>query len=220
MSRRLGERHPRRVRRMPPVLPRAEHGVAPVALRPAQGRPGDQTPPGDLRLLRALAEENALLARELGRVQARFTRWREDCIGQADRLQAQLMCARADVIVKETRLAALRERLDAMEAPPAPTRLVLCVGGRARQIPVYRALVERRGGRMTHVDAVDNDCLAQLQRSLADANLVILQPGFACQGACRVVEAYCARHGVRCIQLDRSCALAFEQQLERALAAV
>lgn len=220
MSRRLGERHPRRVRRMPPVLPRAEHGVAPVALRASPPRAGDAPPPGDLRLLRALAEENALLARELGRVQARFTRWREDCIVQADRLDAQLMRSRADAIIKETRLAVLRDRLDALEAPPSPTRLVLCVGGRARQIPVYRALVERRGGRMTHVDAVDNDCLPQLQRSLADADLVILQPGFACQGACRVVEAYCARHSVRCIQLDRSCALAFEQQLERALATV
>lgn len=219
MSRRLGERHPRRVRRMPPIQPRAEHGVAPAALRPSPGRSADTATSGDVRLLRALAEENAVLARELGRVQARATRWRDDCIAQAERLDVQLMRARADAIVKQTQLAALRDRLDGLEAPASPPRLVLCVGGRARQIPVYRALVERRGGRMTHVDAVDDDCLPLLQRALAEADLVILQPGFACQGACRLVQAWCERHGVRCIQLDRTCALAFEQQLERALAA-
>ena len=200
---------------MPPVLPRSEHGVAAVAVRPAVD-PGQGA---DLRLLRVLAEENALLARELGRVQARATRWREDCIAQAERVDGQLMRARADAIVKQTLLAALRDRLDALEASAAPPREVLCVGGRARQIPVYRSLVERRGGRLTYVEAVAADCVPALHRLLADADLVILQPGFACQGACRAVEAHCARQGVHCIQLDRSCALAFEQQLERALAA-
>ncbi len=153
-------------------------------------------------------------------MQVRATRWREDCIAQAERLDAQLMRARADAIVKQTLLAMLRDRLDAIEAPATPPREVLCVGGRARQIPVYRSLVERRGGRLTYVEAVDSDCVPALQQRLAEADLVILQPGFACQGACRAVEAHCARRGVRCIQLDRSCALAFEQQLERALAAV
>ncbi len=214
MSRRLGERHPRRVRRMPPVLTRSEHGVAAVASRAS----ADPAPGSDLRLLRALAEENALLARELGRVQGRATRWREECIAQAERLDAQLMRARADAIIKQTLLAVLRDRLDAVEAPAAAPREVLCVGGRARQIPVYRSLVERRGGRLTYVEAVDSDCVPTLQRLLAAADLVILQPGFACQGACRAVEAHCARQRVQCIQLDRSCAQAFEQQLERALA--
>lgn len=217
MTRHLGERHPRRLRRMRPVPPRAEHGLALVAARPPER---ERDPGPDLRLLRALAEENALLSRELGRVQARFTRWREDCISQADRLDAQLMRARADAIVKETRLAILHDRLAERDGRDAASRHVLCVGGRARQVPVYRSLVERRGGRLTHVDAVGADCLPVLLDALAQADLVILQPGYACRGACLAVEAHCARHGVRCIQLDKTCALAFAQGLELALAEV
>lgn len=218
MTRRLAERPPRRLGRMRPVPPRAEHGVALVAPRPVVERPTDSGHAPDLRLLRALAEENALLARELGRVQARFTRWREDGIAQADRLEAQLMRARADAIVKQTRLAALQDSLDACGARPVSVRRVLCVGGRSRQVPVYRALVEEHGGHLAHVDAVDDDCLPCLLAALAQADLVVLQPGFACRGACVAVAAHCARHGVPCIQLDKSCALAFARELELALA--
>jgi hypothetical protein len=48
---------------------------------------------------------------------------------------------------------------------------------------------------------------------------VILQPGYVCQGACRVVEAHCARTGLRCERLDKTCALGFERSLEEALSA-
>jgi len=82
-----------------------------------------QTPPwpdegqaADPRSLHALAEENALLVRELGRVQARGTRWRDDCIAQVERLQAQLMRTRAEAIAKQTRIAALEDALHELEA--------------------------------------------------------------------------------------------------------
>jgi len=205
---------------MRPVAQRPEHG-----LDMALPRPDETVRQPDTRALRALAEENALLARELGRVQARCTQWRDDCIAQADRLEAQLLRARGALLAKETELAVLRDALAASGAgraarPPSPpmagTR-VLCVGGRARQVPVYREMVERCGGRFTHVDGATPDGLHALQRALREADLVVLQPAYACQGACRLVESHCALRGVRCVQLDKACALGFMQGLEQAL---
>ena len=221
MTRRLAARHHRRLLRARPTSQRPEHGLD-LALAGPRADP-DPVQRADQRALRALAEENALLARELGRVQARCTQWRDDCIAQAEHLESLLMRARAESIVKETRLAALRDALDALQAPFRPpagpalaARRVLCVGGRARQVPVYRELVERGGGRFTHVDGADTDCLPELRRSLADADLVILQPGYVCQGACRAVEAHCARSGTRCVQLDKACVIGFARSLEQA----
>jgi len=260
MTRRLVERHPRRLQRMRPMPHRPDHGLdlALAVLHPEPRTEPGQAQRADQRALRALADENALLARELGRVQARCTRWRDDCISQAERLEAQLMRARGENIAKETHIAALRDALDALEqraaawlgqedlvrriadlrlrntaleteihalrgkdVDPSATaamthlgaRRVLCVGGRARQIPVYRELVERGGGRFDHVDGADPSCLPRLRLSLADADLVILQPGFVCQGACRAVEQHCARAGVHCVQLDKACALGFARSL-------
>ncbi len=207
---------------MRPAFERPEHGldIAFPALRVEPRVDPEPAQRADQRALRALAAENALLARELGRVQARCTRWRDDCIAQAGRLEALLMRARADSIAKETRLAVLRDELDSIHARAtaaalAPRR-VLCVGGRARQVPVYRELVERDGGRFTHVDGTDAGCLPELLRSLADVDLVILQPGYVCQAACRAVEGHCSRRGVRCVQLDKACVIGFARSLEQA----
>jgi len=84
---------------------------------------------------------------------------------------------------------------------------------------VYRALVERDGGRLAHIDAADPSCLPQLVLALAQADLVVLQPGYVCQDACRAVDAHCRRTGQRCVQLDKACALGFERMLATALAA-
>jgi hypothetical protein len=269
MTRRLAERHPRRLSRMRPQCSRPEHGadLALVSLGDQPASEPDANAHADQRLLRTLAEENALLARELGRVQARCTRWRDDCIAQAERLEAVLMRARAEIIIKETQLAAVRDTLDGLHqraaawltneelvrrigdlrarnqvlqveladrrvslkgpaAAEGPNRhgrqsaealRVLCVGGRARQVPVYQALVEQEGGRFLHVDGSTSDSLPALRRLLADADVVILQPAFVCQGACQAVQAHCARQGLRCVQVDKTCALAFARGLAQAL---
>ena len=220
MTRRLAERPPRRLLRMRPATHRPEHGLdlALVDLRAGARDDPLAAQRADQRALRALAEENALLSRELGRVQARCTQWRDDCIAQAERLEGLLMQARGELIAKETQIAVLRETLAPAAAPAAPPagRRVLCVGGRARQIPVYRELVERGGDRFDHVDGADPACLPRLRLSLADADLMILQPGYVCQGACRVVEQHCARTGLRCVQLDKACALGFARSLAEA----
>ena len=213
---------------------RAEYGLdlALVGLRTPPRSEPEPARCADLRAVRALAEENALLSRELGRVQARATQWRDDCIARADRLEALLIRARGDNIVKATRLAVLRDALAALHERSArgsglqePARRiaplrVLCVGGRARQVPIYRELVERRGGRFAHVDGVDGDCLPGLRQALAETDLVILQPGYVCQGACQEVEAHCARRGIRCVRLAQACVISFACSLDRALAVV
>jgi hypothetical protein len=109
MTRRLGERRRGRLQRVRALAPRPEHGLDCVVtlLRP---RPADDA---QARTLRALADENALLARELGRVQARCTHWRADAIAHAERLEAALMRARADAIGKQTRIAMLEDALRA-----------------------------------------------------------------------------------------------------------
>ena len=109
MTRRPGERRRGRPQRVRGLAPRPEHGLdcALALLRPALADDAQ------VRTLRALADENALLARELGRVQARCTRWRADAIAQAERLEAALMRARADAIGKQTRIAMLEDALRA-----------------------------------------------------------------------------------------------------------
>jgi hypothetical protein len=97
---------------------------------------------------------------------------------------------------------------------PAALGRVLCVGGRARQVPVYRELVERRGGHLVHLDGSTPDGLAALPRHLAEADVVILQAGFACDRACRMVETHCRRTGVRLVRLVKACGLGFERCLD------
>jgi hypothetical protein len=112
MTRRLAERAHRRLARTRPLSHRGEHG-GDLALVEAH-QPPQREPVADMRALRALAEENATLARELGRVQLRCTEWRDDCIAQAEHLQGLLMRARAESIVKVTQLASLRDALSAL----------------------------------------------------------------------------------------------------------
>jgi hypothetical protein len=109
MTRPRSERSHRRLARVRPAAHRTEHGLD-LALVTWH----DSAQRADERALRALAEENATLARELGRVQARCTQWRDDCIGQAERLEALLMRARGECIVQVTQLAALGETLEAL----------------------------------------------------------------------------------------------------------
>ena len=232
MTRRLAQHQPRRLLRMRPAIERPPHGLALAlpALRVERRADPEPAQRADQRALRALGDENALLARELGRVQARCTRWRDDCIAQAERLEALLMRARGDLIVKQTELAVLRDAQGvpggarSVAAPSLPAvpalagRRVLCVGGRARQVPIYREIVERGGGRFAHVDGLAAEGLAGLRRALAEADLVILQPRYICRGACETAASHCARLGIRCVQLDKACVLGFACCLKQAIA--
>ncbi len=139
MTRRLSERHHRRLSRMRSGTLRPEHGLdlalpgLHTATRAALA--ADQDP------LYALAAENALLARELGRIQARWTEWRDDSVAHAERLEALLMRARGELIVMATHLAAMRDALAALRKRAARWLVALRAARRAAR----RALRGRPG---------------------------------------------------------------------------
>jgi hypothetical protein len=156
---------------------------------------------------------NEELVRRLGDLRARNRTLEAELARARDAIATQTD-AHADADPRlpavDLRALALVGRLD--------DRAVLCVGGRARQMPVYQALVERCGGRFQHVDGAHESSLARLGVALDAADLVILQPGYVCQRACQAVERHCARHGTRCVQLDQACVLGFASRLAEAAA--
>lgn len=70
----------------------------------------------DLSEFHAMAQENAVLTRELGRVQERSSRVMADKSSEIERLSAQLVQARAENIGKDSRLAFLGADLAALKA--------------------------------------------------------------------------------------------------------
>jgi hypothetical protein len=64
----------------------------------------------------ALAEENGVLARELGKVQERITRVMAQKATEMEQLQAQLQQARAEGIAKDGRIAAMAHDLETLQA--------------------------------------------------------------------------------------------------------
>ena len=100
-------------------------------------------------------------------------------------------------------------------APPAPeapplaladdalqSTRVLCVGGRNGQVPQYRELVERHGGRFAHHDGGIDDPVHGLDAQLAAADAVLCQSGCLNHNAYARVKAYCKRSGTPCVYLD------------------
>lgn len=89
-----------------------------------------------------------------------------------------------------------------MPPPCLDARAVLCVGGRAGAVPVYRRLVEDAGGRFLHHDG-EEDNPQRLDATLAAADLVICQAGCVSHGAYWRVKDHCKRTGKRCVFLDK-----------------
>lgn len=70
----------------------------------------------DIARFNALLEENAILARELGKVQERSTRLITEKFSEIERLAAQLVQVRAESIGKDSRIALLHDGLAALKA--------------------------------------------------------------------------------------------------------
>ena len=125
-------------------------------------------------------------------------------------MQAQHELERARARADELTLAL--QRLPQADAPAAPAalpdataladRAVLCVGGRPASVPVYRHLVERTGGRFLHHDGGEEDNPAQLDATLAAADLVICQTGCISHDAYWRVKDHCKRTGKRCVFVE------------------
>ena len=228
----------------------------------------------DLARLSALLEENEVLARELGAAQQRCTQQATEHARRSDALNAQLVRARAELLGRDTLIAALQEDQAALEAavpslrsrdeltrqvaqqieriqdlerallksrheaererhraseslatlhamqaersalhapeagveekaqPVLTDRAVLCVGGRAASLPVYRRLIESVGGRFLHHDGGEEDKVARLDTTLDSADLVICQTGCISHNAYWRVKDHCKRTGKRCLFVD------------------
>lgn len=95
--------------------------------------------------------------------------------------------------------------------PPAPAlkppprldaQVVLCIGGRTASVPLYRHIVEKVGGRFMHHDGGEEESSAQLDATLAAADLVICQTGCISHNAYWRVKDHCKRTGKRCVFVE------------------
>ena len=90
---------------------------------------------------------------------------------------------------------------------------VLCVGGRSGNVPIYRRLIERTGGRFLHHDGGEEDSPVQLDVNLAAADVVICQTGCISHDAYWRVKDHCKRHGKRCVFVEKPSAASLAREL-------
>ncbi|MCH8622659.1 DUF2325 domain-containing protein [Undibacterium sp. TS12] len=94
-------------------------------------------------------------------------------------------------------------------------KTVLCVGGRSGNVPTYRDLVERIGGRFAHHDGGLEDNQSLLDASLAAADLVICQTGCISHTAYWRVKDFCKRTGKRCVFVENPSVSSLARGLEQ-----
>ncbi len=228
----------------------------------------------DLERFEALIDENAVVSRELANAQQRCSRLQAEHDRRTQVQQTQILQLRAQLITRDSALAAARDDLATLEAAvpglksrhalareverhverihelertllqarqeaerlrrrseeaeaelrqrpavpddpqagteaaperPAATlndRAVLCVGGRAASVPLYRRLIEHTGGRFLHHDGGAEEGAAKLDATLAAADLVICQTGCISHDAYWRVKDHCKRTGKRCVFVE------------------
>ncbi len=144
----------------------------------------------DISKYQAVLHENAVLARELGRVQERSTRLIQDKTGEAERLNALLVQARAEGIAKDSEVAYLREDLAALQA----------------SLPDYASnarllkKMELMTARQDELSALNMDLR---QKLLATTQSLAALAGEAAHLAdAALVERECAQEGLRNVDLQ------------------
>jgi hypothetical protein len=173
------------------VAAQARAAEAERAARVAAERSTPSPPAADTGRLQALARENAALRLALARLQ---------------RARAE---ARPDAGARSATPAPRRDSCDdAPPAPPAPLQLgrrrVLCVGGKPRLVPRYRALIEDAEGEFIHHDGGLEDHVARLPALLGAADAVICVASDCSHCAYFAVKRYCKRFGKPCVMLDNA----------------
>ncbi|MES2832909.1 MAG: DUF2325 domain-containing protein [Pseudomonadota bacterium] len=83
-----------------------------------------------------------------------------------------------------------------------PAQQVLCVGGRAGNVPDYREVVEKAGAQFVYHDGGIEDNQRLLESGLAAADMVICQTGCISHNAYWRVKDFCKRTGKRCVYVD------------------
>lgn len=169
-----------------------------------------------------LLREHRALMREYGRAQTRCSEQLYAQVAEIDRLQAQTMCLRAAVIVRDTVLAWAYEDRAALErsSPGLPKRLTLArwVGAllaRVRDLMRKRLHWKRADRRLPPTAASAPAAEAgehlddpeALESSLVAADLVICQTGCLSHGAYWRVKDHCKRTGKTCVLVAQPDAL-------------
>ncbi len=158
----------------------------------------------------------------------------DQLINENQRLSDRLMAMQGALRQAQVELRALRCPADAARAgaaapagehaaappPPVPTparldnQSVLCVGGRAASVPVYRKLIERTGGRFLHHDGGYEQGVTLLESTLSAADLVICQTGCVSHDAYWRVKDHCKRTGKRCVFVETPSRAALQRALD------
>ncbi len=137
--------------------------------------------------------------------------------------ELQRALQRAEQDLAHERRRAEPRTLPSAAAQPAPREAagprfehcaVLCVGGRQASVPIYRALIERVGGRFLHHDGGEEDSVAQLDATLGAADLVICQTGCLSHDAYWRVKSHCKRTGKRCVFVENPSATSLQRALD------
>ena len=169
--------------------------------------------------LEQLAREHRALMRDYGRAQTRCSAQQRAHAREIDRLQAQALRLRAEVIVRETALAWAREDRAALEQaiPGLPKRVTL-----ARRVDALLAriqdLMRERPGAARRTAGVapapapaaaapGQRALDALEASLRAADLVVCQTGCLSHGAFWRVQDHCKRTGKACVLVEQPDAL-------------
>lgn len=170
----------------------------------------------DLRAREELARRVEIQQRRVQELERDRTLWQQRASKEGGRVEA---------LTQE--VLALRARLSHMEAAATPAgreeseladlrhKSVLCVGGRQAVVPSYRQLIECTGGRFLHHDGGEENNPAQLEASLAAADLVICQTGCISHGAYWRVKDHCKRTGKRCVFVDKPSVSSLERCLRQ-----
>jgi hypothetical protein len=187
------------------------------------------------RARRELARANATLARWTDGDEARA---REARIRA---LEDERDAARRNAAEAQRELAALRRRsaretgpsprptglgpsVSSAPAPVEPARAapadltakrLLCVGGKTRLVPQYRAAVESANGVFLYHDGGVEDHLSRLPAMLRSADAVVCLAGDVSHCAYYAVKRYCKRFGKSCALLANSSASALSQGLQQ-----
>jgi hypothetical protein len=161
----------------------------------------------DAHRVEVLTHENRTLAWAFAKAQERSILQQAEADASIQKLQAELMRARAALIAKDTLIAALTAQPESPvpEAPPRSRnsgRRILCIGERVDAFSDWREMAQREGGRFEHLEAgIEN--VPGFDASLAAADMVICQTGCLSHNAHWRVENHCKRHGKRCLFVDR-----------------
>ena len=151
----------------------------------------------DLRSRFELARDNQRQLAEVRELQRTVSRWQQE----ADRQRRRAEEAAAQ-IAQRTASPPNTNGLAQPLLADLSNRAVLCVGGRAASVPVYRRLIERTGGRFLHHDGGDEESPGMLDATLAAADLIICQTGCISHDAYWRVKNHCKRTGKRCLFVE------------------